>query len=52
MTATHETPPEPDDEREVDLSDDPPTAPPPTIDPDERIEEEPDIDPDAPLDGR
>lgn len=42
--------PTPDDEREVDLSDDPAEAPPATLDPDERVEEDPEIDPEAPLD--
>ena len=37
--------PDPDDEREVDLSDEPfENPPPPTIDPDERIEAEDDRD--------
>ncbi|HEY9498063.1 MAG TPA: hypothetical protein VIQ78_03475 [Terrimesophilobacter sp.] len=37
--------PNPDDEREVDLSDEPEISPPPTLDPDERVEEEEDEDP-------
>jgi hypothetical protein len=39
--------PNPDDERQVDLSDDPELVVPPTIDPDERVEEDPDDDPEA-----
>jgi hypothetical protein len=36
-----------DEEREVDLSDDPELVIPPTIDPDERVEEDPDADPES-----
>jgi hypothetical protein len=37
----------PDDEREVDLSDEPELVAPPTLDPDERVEEDEDDDPEA-----
>ena len=39
--------PNPEDEREEDLSDEPETMPPPTIDPDERIEAEDEEDDDG-----
>ncbi len=44
--------PNPEDEREVPLDDAVETElPPPTLDPDERVEAEPETDPEAELDG-
>jgi hypothetical protein len=37
--------PNPDDEREVDLSDEPELVAPPTLDPEERVEDDEDEDP-------
>jgi hypothetical protein len=42
--------PNPEDERVEVLDDESETAPPPTLDPDERVEESDDIDPEAPAD--
>jgi hypothetical protein len=42
--------PLPEDERVEQLEDEPGVDAPPTLDPDERIEEEDDIDPEAPAD--
>jgi hypothetical protein len=42
--------PNPEDERVEVLDDESETAPPATLDPDERIEEDDDLDPEAPAD--